>query len=221
MLSRGMPQGAMPSPGVFTIVYDPMLAIIRYYRRGCTLQGRIAPSGVDAFADDSTLHTDGPDAIPAMAVMAPPAIGYLRWAGMEIHLKKCRITAIDMRTGQRVATDSVTLCGEPFPVILPNQSHKHLGVRIALNGDFSDEKQHVCTEMQTPLKALAEDRALSRAEKEITIKTAVCSVFRYSAGFIDWTRTELNNISKMWTRVYKQAWGLPSSMDSSPLGQCY
>ncbi len=89
MLSRGMPQGAMPSPGVFTILYDPMLAIILYYRRGCTLQGRIAPSGADAFADDSTLHTDGPDAIPAMTVMAPPAVGYLRWAGMEIHLKKC------------------------------------------------------------------------------------------------------------------------------------
>jgi hypothetical protein len=113
-------------------VYDPMLAIIRYYRRNCTLQGRIAPSGADTFADDSTLHTDGPDAIPAMAVTVPPAVGYLRWNGMAIHLKKCGITAIDMRTRQRVATDSVTLCEEPFPVILPNQSHKHLGVRIAL-----------------------------------------------------------------------------------------
>jgi hypothetical protein len=107
----------------------------------------------------------------------------------------------------------------PFLVILPNQSHKHLGVRIALNGDFSDEKQHVCTEMQARLKALAEDRAFSRAEKEITIKTAVCSVFRYSAGYVDWTRTELNSIStrKMWTRAYKQAWGLPSSMESCPM----
>jgi hypothetical protein len=87
MLSCGMQQGAMPSPGVFTIVYESMLAIIRYYRRGCTLQGRIAPSGADAFADDppvSSLHTDGPDAIPAMAAMASPAIDYLRTSLAEV-----------------------------------------------------------------------------------------------------------------------------------------
>jgi hypothetical protein len=100
-LSRGMPQGAMPSPPFFIIVFDPFNSIIRHYGRGCTLQGRIAPTGNDAFADDSTLHADGPDAIPAMAVMAPPATGYLEWAGMEINLKKCGITAMDMRTGHK------------------------------------------------------------------------------------------------------------------------
>ncbi len=54
-------------------------------------------------------------------------------------------------------------------------------------------------------------------EKEIVIKTAVCSVFRYSAGFVDWTRTELDGISKMWVRAYKQAWTLSGSTDSSPM----
>ncbi len=49
------------------------------------------------------------------------------------------------------------------------------------------------------------------------IKTAVCSVFRYSAGFVDWTRTELDGISKMWVRAYKQAWTLSGSTDSSPM----
>ena len=216
-LSRGMPQGAMPSPPFFITVFDPFNSIIRHYGRGCTLQGRIAPTGNDVFADDSTLHTDGPDAIPAMAIMAPPATGYLEWAGMEINLKKCGITAMDMRTGQQVATDSVTHHGEPFPVIPPGKSHKHLGLRVALNGDFSAEKQHVRAEMQQRLAALAEDRVLSRAEKEIVIKTAVCSVFRYSAGFVNWTKTELDSISKMWIRAYKQAWTLPGSIDSSPV----
>ena len=84
-LSRGMPQGAMPSPPFFIIVFDQFNSIIRHYGQGCTLQGRIAPTGSDVFADDSTLHTDGPDAIPALAVMAPPATGYLEWAGMEIN----------------------------------------------------------------------------------------------------------------------------------------
>jgi hypothetical protein len=40
-------------------------------------------------------------------------------------------------------------------VILPNQSHKHLGLRMALNGDFFIAKQHERTEMQQRLKTLA------------------------------------------------------------------
>ncbi len=80
---------------------DPMT---QCWLSSCTtdgaVQGKTSPSGADAFADDSKLYTDGPDAMTAMAAMAPPAVGYLRWAGMEIHLKKCGITAMDMRTGQ-------------------------------------------------------------------------------------------------------------------------
>ncbi len=59
------------------------------------LQGRITSTGSDVFSDDSKLHTDGPDAITAIAVMAPPAVDYLQWAGMEINLGKCGITAMD------------------------------------------------------------------------------------------------------------------------------
>ena len=58
---------------------------------------------------------------------------------------------------------------------------------------------------------------LSRREKEQVIKTAVCTVFSYSAGFVDWSNTELESISNMWIRAYKQAWTLPGSMDSSPI----
>ncbi len=88
---------------------------------------------------------------------------------------------------------------------------------MALNGDFSAEKEHVCQVTRQRLAALVEDRVLSRKEKELVIKTAVCTVFRYSAGFVDWSNTELDYISKLWIRAYKQAWALPGSMDSSPI----
>jgi hypothetical protein len=51
--------------------------------------------------------------------------------------------------------------------------------------------------------AMAEDRMLSRKEKELVIKTAVCTVFSYSAGFVDWSNTELESISNQWIRAYK------------------
>ena len=216
-LSRGMPQGAPPSPVVFSLVIDLIHSIVRNSKRGCTLQGSIAPTGSSGFADDSPLHTDGFDAVPAMAILVPKVAAYVEWAGMEINMAKSPVTAMDMQTGQRVATDSITLRGVPFPVVPPNQSHKHLGLRMALNGDFSDEKDHVRKEMLERLTALAEDRVISRKEKEVIIKTAICTVFSYSAGFVDWTNTELESITRMWIKAYKQAWTLPCSMDSSPI----
>ena len=96
-------------------------------------------------------------------------------------------------------------------------TNEHLGVRATVTGDFSAEKQYVLAEMQQRLTALKDDRALSRREKEQIIVIAVCSVFRYSAGLVDWTKTELDSISKMWARAYKQAWGFSKCMDGSPI----
>ncbi len=56
-----------------------------------------------------------------MAILVMKMVDYFEWAGMEKHLKKYGITAMDMRNGQRLATDSITLHGQTFPVILPNQ----------------------------------------------------------------------------------------------------
>ena len=90
---------------------------------------------------------------------------------------------------------------------------------MAIDGNFLAEKEHVHSDMEQRLNALAEDRVLTQKEKErviITGFTAVCSVFSYSAGFVDWTKADLDRISKMWTWVYKQAWTISSSTDSSP-----
>jgi hypothetical protein len=61
------------------------------------LQGSTVPTGSSGFADDSILHTNGPDTIPAIAISVKAAAIYLEWAGMKIHLKKCGITAVDMK----------------------------------------------------------------------------------------------------------------------------
>jgi hypothetical protein len=218
VLSRGMPQGASPSPPTFALVFDPFHSVIRDCRCGCTLQGNIDPSGSSGFVFDSPLHTDGLDAVQSIAIIVQKGAAYVEWAGMEINVPKSPITAIDWRTGKRVSTDCITLYGAPFPVVPPDQSHKYLGLRLALNGDFSAEKEYVCREMRQRLAALAKDRVLSRKEKELVIKTAVCTVFSYSAGFVDRSNTELEGISRMWIRAYKHAWALPRMLEDMESG---
>jgi hypothetical protein len=74
---------------------------------------------------------------------------------------------------------------------------------MAAGGNFLAEKEPVRTDMKQRLAALAEDRVLTQKEKDRVITNAACLVITYSTGFIDWTRAELNSISKMWTRAFK------------------
>jgi hypothetical protein len=55
--------------------------------------------------------------------------------------------------------------------------------------------------------------------KEVAIKIGVVAVtvFRYSAGLVPWSKTELDQSSKSWVAAYKQAWTLSPKLDSSPM----
>ena len=93
---------------------------------------------------------------------------------------KSTISAIDNATGRMVATDSIRHDGASFPVLPPDQAHKHLGIRINLTGDFSQERARVTDEMRLRLT----DKLLTPVLKEVAIKIGVVAVFRYSAGCI-------------------------------------
>ena len=70
-----------------------------------------------------TLHTDGPDAIPAMLILVASVGAFVRWLGSFVNMPKSYISAIDFSTGQSVATDSITPDGLPFTALLPDQAH--------------------------------------------------------------------------------------------------
>ncbi len=66
-------------------------------------------------------------------------------------------------------------------------------------------------------KALAENDAIPRGEiKELAVTSGIVSTFLASAGVVpDWTGAELDDITKLWIRAFKQAWEYSTSMDSS------
>jgi hypothetical protein len=152
-----------------------------------------------------------------MQCIIQPAGAYLGWMGCMVNILKCRISAINFATGKTIATDSIKLNDVAFPALDSHHAHKQLGVRIALNGDFTEEKMHILEEMQHRLSALKTDRVLSPVLRELGIKLGVVPVFRYSAGVVPWSKTELEQISKLWILAYKQAWSFSSNMDGSPI----
>ncbi len=88
---------------------------------------------------------------------------------------------------------------------------------MAVTGDFSEEKEYILGEMTQRLAGLLLDQVLSPNLKELSIKIGVIPVFRYSAGLVPCSKTEMERISKLWVTAFKLAWAFSSNLDSSPM----
>ena len=79
-----------------------------------------------------------------MRVMANAGgAAYLQWLGPFINMQKSYICAVNLADGRPVATDSITLHGYQFRVLLLDAPHKLLGVGMTVLGDFM-QKKFVC-----------------------------------------------------------------------------
>jgi hypothetical protein len=86
-------------------------------------------------------------------------------------------------------------------------------MRITLTGNFFQEKARVTGEMRLCLSAesaLRTDQRFPPILKEVAIKIGVVSVLQYSARFVPWSKTELDQISTISCskQIYqtKQKW---------------
>ena len=48
------------------------------------------PNGSSGFADDTTFHTDGTDAVSSMQAIVSPAGAYLTWLGQAVNMLKSK-----------------------------------------------------------------------------------------------------------------------------------
>ena len=215
-LLRGVLQGAPTSPNVFNVAFNPVHVLVRACKRGCAPLEDAEPMGSSGFADDTTLHSDGPDAVPAMQVIVQAATPFLDWLGLLLNMRKSFIAAIDYATGRAVATDSITFNGNPFTALSPDTAHKALGVLMTLTGNYQAHKDYVMAKMEKRCIALAAADSIPRGElRELAVTCGIVSIFRATAGVVPWTGAELDRVSQLWIRAFKQAWECPTSMDSS------
>ena len=61
------------------LTFDPFHKIIRASGRCCYIPALNTPTSSNPFADDSNLHTDGPDAIPAMHILVTGVGAFVLW----------------------------------------------------------------------------------------------------------------------------------------------
>ena len=105
---------------------------------------------------------------------------------------------------------TVTYRGQPLPQHAIEKPFRYLGVLVTLTLDYKFEKARVMRKTRLRLEALSKAQLLSYGMRETAVKLGVVSVFRYSAGLVPWTSTELDDLTTQWVGGFRGAWHMPT-----------
>ncbi len=77
---------------------------------------------------------------------------------------------------------------------------------MTLKGNYKEHKEYVIAKMGKRCLALAAEDSIPQGElKELAVTRGIVSIFLATAGVVPWTGAELDGISKLWIRAFKQA----------------
>ncbi len=85
-LLRGVLQGVPTSPNVFNVAFNPIHVLVQACKRGCAPLVGSEPMGTSGFCDDTTMHSNGPDGVPAMQLMVRAVTQFLEWLGLLLSM---------------------------------------------------------------------------------------------------------------------------------------
>ena len=170
------------------------------------------PTG--AFVDDTFLATSSEG---DMQELVNQVAAFSQWAGIHVNVQKSEISAYDFSTGSTPETDAIRYHDKPFTKLAPHQPFKYLGIRMTLTQDWRFEKQYIWRETLTRLTCLREAK-IRPEQGELALQSGISSVFRYSAGIVPWTTTELEKLTRLWAGGLKTAWRFTPGMTNSVPG---
>ena len=119
---------------------------------------------------------------------------------MEFGIDKCSTVVLRRGKLDKDNNDLVLSNDEIIKSLDENTSYKYLGMLETENIKNTEMKEQVTSEYKRRLKNILKSKFnaenLTRA-----INTWAVSIFRYSAGIIDWTKQELQNIDRKTRKV--------------------
>ncbi len=92
--------------------------------------------------------------------------------------------------------------GLPLPEIPPDMSLLYLGMLLTFTLDYSFKKARVIKATKERVAILAKADFHTKSQREAAVKLAVVSVFRYTAGLVPWSLSELEELTAEWMCGY-------------------
>ena len=162
-VKAGVPQGSRLGPLLFIIYINDVIENIE--------------SEVLIFADDTSLLVSGKSAEITSAVLNRDLLKINNWS------KQWKVTFNAEKSKQIIF--SRTIISNPPPLYLNTEqidrvmSHKHLGVYLTHNLDWSTQVHHVCLQANRKLAILRKVKMLNRHTLDVLYKVTVRSIIDY------------------------------------------
>lgn len=129
---------------------------------------------------------------------------------MEVAIEKTQVCSYDFQKDKEIVTHSLRYLTKPVPILSSNEPYKYLGVRIMIKLDWLFKKASVLERIRYAIKFL-KDTVYTYKQLDRVVRTCIVPVFRYSAAIVQWTKSELGEITVIFNRAMRGAWKLPCS----------
>ena len=215
-LTRGIKQGGVESPLIFCLFAEALLRLLDDANRSFRSKGNISETA--GYADDLAVlsaSTSPKTAESNHAELHKRLELYSNWADIAFNIPKCRITAHNFTTRTSPNTSTMTLNAHPLPFIDHSTAAPYLGAWISLNGDFKTERANIIAKLKRTA-ILLKNTVYSRSQVDRLLNMCIIPLFTFTAGIVNWTQTELNQVNSIWAGVRKYAWKLPLQTSTAP-----
>ena len=190
-IRRGIFQGDSLSPLLFIIAMIPLSTILNNTKQGFKLEKDGAKMSHLLYMDDLKLFASSLKEITALTTTVS---NFSQDIGMEFGLQKCAV--MEIKAGQIIDSSGIELPeGKKIPGLETEGSYKYLGM---LESDSIKQEQMKKKTRQEYLKRVRQvlKSELNAGNSVHAINVWAVSAFRYSAGILDWTKEELDEIDR-------------------------
>ena len=190
-IRRGIFQGDSLSPLLFIIAMLPLSKILNNTKKGFKLSQDSGKMNHLLYMDDLKLFASSMKEITELTTTVDK---FSQDIGMEFGLNKCAV--MEVKKGQMVDSSGIELPdGRKIPGLETEGSYKYLGM---LEADSIKKHQMKKKTSQEYLKRVRQvlKSDLNAGNTVHAINVWAVSAFRYSAGILDWTKEELEEIDR-------------------------
>jgi len=165
------------------------------------------------FIDDISIFAETTE---GMQTLLDVVQEFTTWCGMEINVKKTFLLVIDKDRKRRESTlaPDLRINGERLKTLDMNDACRYLAYWGMGNGDMSAIREVVREKAKVARDLIKSQPLTPELSAELFAQKGI-SAFQFSAALIEWLRSELEGLKKIWVQVYKNAWHVSWSSANS------
>ena len=194
-IKRGIFQGDSLSPLLFVVIMIPLSIVLRKMKAGYHMNKNTNAVNHLLFMDDLKLYGSNKNQLDSLIQTVRIFSEDIR---MQFGLDKCAV--LEMKRGKKVLSDGIELPYESKIGEVDNQGYKYLGVLQLDQYMHETMKERITSGYVKRVKKLCKSK-LNAGNLSQGINTWAVSVIRYTAGIVDWTLEEMQNLDRKTRKI--------------------